>query len=753
MKRFLASAIAAVAAGGCVLTEPLPKPATIDERLAAFPTTGLPLAGPVSIRWNDHQVPFIEATCDDDAAFALGLVHAHLRLGQMAIYRQVARGRIAEMAGPLATDIDHGLRILGYGRASAAVVAAMPPTTLQWTQRFVDGINHYQRAMPEAPYEYRVLGLAREPWTVEDVVTFGRLAGTDVNWLVWFNLLKLRQRGDWPAIWARLLESGGQAPAQTGAAATADLTAVLSEVARSGSNSLAIAGDRTASGAALMANDPHLGLMVPNTWLIAGLRSPSDQVVGLMIPGVPVFAIGRNPAIAWGGTNLRAAASDLVDISQLPPTDIRERRETIRVRWWPDREIVIRETPFGPIISDAPQLEDLGLPPLALRWVGHGVSDEISSMLQAARATDFDSFRAAWPPFALPGQNIQYADRDGNIGRVYAAHVPQRPSDAPADMVTPMPAARLAWETIVDSADLPPMVDPDTGFLASGNNRPPETAVPIGYFFSPNDRVERMAAMVTAQPAMDVATLKSMHRDVFVESSLDLSRFFVDWIDTLGLSKTTDARRQKLIERLRDWNGYYTTDSQGAVAFELLRHAMTRDFYKTVVGGKDWAAFAGVGSGKAMLRDDLARADRDTMMALLDQGLEEAAASIEKFTDWGDMHRLRVQHPLANVPILGARFRFDERPVGGTTDALMKTAHATTDERHTARYGSNARHISDLADEDANYFLILGGQDGWLNSTTFLDQVPMWFAGDYITMPLSTDGIAAHFPRVMTLTP
>ncbi len=85
----------------CALLTPLPRPATLHERLAAVPRAGLPFEGKVTVHWNDHQIPFIEAASDRDAAVALGLVHAHLRLGQMEILRRISQGRLAEMAGSL----------------------------------------------------------------------------------------------------------------------------------------------------------------------------------------------------------------------------------------------------------------------------------------------------------------------------------------------------------------------------------------------------------------------------------------------------------------------------------------------------------------------------------------------------------------------------------------------------------------------------------------------------------------------------
>ena len=108
----LAIGAAALVVSSCALLAPLPKQKDVAERLAAFPTRGLPLEGRVMIHWSERQIPFIEADNDGDAAFALGLVHAHLRLGQMATMRMIARGRVAEMIGPLGVDIDHGLRTL-----------------------------------------------------------------------------------------------------------------------------------------------------------------------------------------------------------------------------------------------------------------------------------------------------------------------------------------------------------------------------------------------------------------------------------------------------------------------------------------------------------------------------------------------------------------------------------------------------------------------------------------------------------------
>ena len=136
------------ALAGCALLQPLPDKSTMDARLAALPTEGLPLQEPVTIRWNDYKVPFIEAQNDDDAAFTLGLVHAHLRLGQMAVVRRILQGRISESAGPLTTDLDAALRAFDFYRPADAIYAAMPTQSRRWVDRYVAGVNHYAANLP-----------------------------------------------------------------------------------------------------------------------------------------------------------------------------------------------------------------------------------------------------------------------------------------------------------------------------------------------------------------------------------------------------------------------------------------------------------------------------------------------------------------------------------------------------------------------------------------------------------------------------
>ena len=739
---------------GCSLLTPLPGPQTTAERLASFPTRGLPLERPVAIYWNDRQVPFIEAETDRDAAVALGLVHAHLRLGQIELLRRVSQGRLAEIGGPLATDIDRGLRILDYGRAVDEIERTLSPESRMWLEGFVAGINHYLMTAEALPHEFAVLGMKREPWTVRDVLTIGRLAGTDVNWLVWGGIIGLRQRADWPELWARLVANGSAStPSFEDPGDLARALDALGSLSRSGSNSMAIAPKLTKTGSAIMASDPHVGLFLPNLWLLVGLKSPSYHAVGLMGPALPVIAIGRNLRIAWGGTNMRAASSELYDLSKADGVEIAVRTEKIAVRWWFDSEVRVRETPFGPVITDAPLFDDTPIPDAALRWTGFEASDEIGAMLAVMRAQDFAAFRAAFDSFAVPGQNMLYADSDGNIGQVMAVRLPARDGAPPPDLLLDPVEREPYWEELRGVGDFPFSLNPEAGFLVSGNNRPTDSKTPVGYFFSPDDRVERMAELIREHSPLGIAEVERFQQDVYMSSAVGLRDVLLAKLDQTGLAAEADSRAEQAIGRLAGWDGYYRVDSKGAVAFEQFREAFTAHFYALSFGATDWLAFANVARIKALMIEDIEQADAADLRPALAAGLERAADGLDEFDGWGDMHRMQLAHPLANVPLIGGRYRFVDYATGGSTDTLMKTSHRTTAERHAVGYGSNARHVSDMSDADRNYFVLLGGQDGWLNSANFLDQVPLWRAGDYIQMPLTPEALHAAHPHRLDLTP
>ncbi len=719
-----------------------PRPLGVNDRLAMIATEGAPLKEAVTIRWHDRQIPFIEAANDRDLAVALGIVHAHLRLFQIEMMRRIATGRLAEVFGAAAVELDVALRTIDFRRAGRQAESALSGTARTWMQGFVQGLNHQIRHMREFPHEFGVLDFAPEAWTLQDAMAVSRLASTDFTWKVWLRLLKLRSRTDWDRTWSRLLGSDFlPEPSLAGSGALAET--MTDAFGRNGSNAYAVGGSRTKSGKPILAGDPHLSIQLPNLWLIAGMRSPSFESVGMMVPGVPVLGLGRNGHIAWGGTSLHAASSELVDLSTGTGRPVlRRRRERLTVRGGTERVVEVRDSEFGPVISD---ISLLGFPPqtpVALHWIGHRAGDDVTPLLKLAKARNWQEFLGATSGYSIPALNMVYADADGHIGQSMAATLPARPIDRPVDIIS-RATALDHWQNLLDADDLPSILDPACGYVASANDAPPEGPVAISWFFSPPDRVERLREVLGRAKGLVVADIARLQRDVVSRPAAAMRDELADLLDA------AQAPRGPLQSALRAWNGEYDEASQGALAFELLVFHLIdaihgrngRDLY--LASWDPWS----------LLRADLAGIAPERLRSLVGKAAKKAAKTFDRSKSWGDLHRLRLAHPMSRLPLVGRRYVSAEYPVGGSNETLMKTRHGFAGSRHRVGFGAQARHIFDLSDPDANHFVLLGGQDGWLGSATFADQVELWREGEHVRVPLRAATVAAEFAHVTRLRP
>lgn len=705
-------------------------PSTLQQRLATFPTAGLAVSHPVRIRWNEHAVPYIEAETDADAAYALGMVQAHLRVAQLQIMKRVAQGRVSEMLGPFTIELDHALRLLDLTGAAIKCEGALPASTRAWIEPFVRGLNDYQSRAQPRPREFLWLGLRLEPWTLIDVLTLGRLAGADVNWGGYLPLLKARGKPGFAEFWRRLRIVGGTLSSSL-------LGRGLTHVARAGSNSVAIAASRSANGAPLMANDPHLGQSLPNFWLLAGLRCPSYRMVGLMPVGLPFVGVGAGAHCAWGGTNMRAASSDLVDVSGLADAEIETRETLIRVRGLGTRRRRIRHTRFGPILNDAKILKVAG-GPVALRWIGQDPSDETGAFLAAARARNGDEFRAAFDSFGVCAQNILLASRDGHIGHVYAAHLPRRTGWPDETPVLSTEQAEAAWRERWSAATLPLTLDPACGYRVSANDRPQFTDSPLGFFFSEGDRAARLAQLAD-RTNLKLEDLAALQRDTLTPGAARLAQGLADMLDQAGVDRG-------LIDLLRSWDGDYAADASAPVAFEALIGALARR-----LAAGDASMDGEWGRYTRLLLGDLEALPADARKTLLRAATADAQKARRRYPTWGAMHRLRITHLMGLVPMLGQAWTVAEWGAGGSRETPMKNAHGVVRGRHLVEYGAQARHLSDLSDLDANHFVLLGGNDGWIDSAQYVDQLPLWREGRYIRMPLSAETVAREFTETIWL--
>ena len=745
---------------GCAALQGPPGPTTLQDRLGVFPAGNLPIEKPVQINWSDRMVPFITAQTDGDAAFALGLVHAHLRLGQMALARQIAQGRISEMAGPWTTDIDATIRAFDFGLAAPAIYAAMPAETRAWMDRYVEGINLYASSIGpgEWPHEFSVADLEWQPWSAEDSIAIGRLSGIDINWSVWFSLLQIEDQAVRERVLGRLDDLSrngkptfGDSDARLGQMkALEQVIALATDIGKSGSNSFVIAPERSASGSALIANDPHLGFFMPNIWLIAGLRSPSYEVVGMMVPGTPVFGFGRTPHLAWGGTNLRATTSELVDVSTLSPDQIETVDHEIGVRFWVDEDWQTRRTDYGPIVTGITDLFG-ETPDFAINWVGHRVTDETTALLGAMKAQNFMEFRLAMKDFALPPQTFLVATNDGDIASMIATTVPARPRNDPLRPVASPERSAQHFERLVSGDELPFSINPPVGFLASANNRPTaDERKPYGGIFPQDQRIRRIVQLLAERDDWTAEALAKMQMDTVSLLSAELAAAV---LPRLKAATEADPSWSAVADLMTDWDGDYTLESRAAPVFEAFIERFLPSVYARLDRAKDYTVFKRLSRERRLALDDLQLLDEAGWQRAISAALPAAAAVAAKGTRWGDLHSISVGHILSRLPVIGERYLERTVAVPGTKETIFKTSHNATDEPHQSTFGAQARHISDMGDLDANHFVLFGGQDGWIGSPAFSDQVPLWRAGKLVQVPLTPDAVRKAHPILYVLRP
>ena len=724
---------------GCAFFKSMPEAQSTAQRLRAFPVVGLPLQGPAEIFWNSYQIPFIHAAVDEDVPFLIGMVHAHLRLGQMELLRRAAQGRLAEVFGPFVADVDHLLRIIDLDRAGPKIQDALPRETAHWLNQYTAGINYYvKHGKPLSP-ELDVLGIHPEPWSLDDVISLGRLSAIDVNWLYWFFSFQIHNEPEWPEIWARL-KANGRRSLPSFRKSDGMPVQLFSSAVKSGSNSFVVSGNRSSRGSGLIANDPHLGLMLPNLWLICGFKSPSYHVIGFTIPGIPMILVGRNGDIAWGGTNMLSLSTTFYDISAPEYEPLDERKEQLKIRWWPNRTVTIRESRYGPVVSDTKFLQKAETPRLALKWRGHATSDEFTTFLSVNRASNWEEFRQAFKTYAVSGQNILYADVHGNIGQLLALDFVPEATAAGEQFIGDPALSAHRWRQSYNSTQLPVVFNPPDGFIVSTNNIPVVTDPPVSLLGNSNDRFSTITRRLQKHDPISAKELQAIQTDVYSNNSHALARAIV---------KQAPQSRQpvkSLLTILADWDGRYTTASQGAAALELVTYHLAKKYYTDRYGKSIAQYLLRSPVVYRFLSEDLAKHD---MRDLVDKATRRASKDLAKYPTWGDLHFLRLKHPLGSVPLIGAKYRFGEFPVPGSTNTVMKSAHPLSNSKHYVTYGANARHVSDLSDLDQNHFVLLGGQDGYWSSCNYLDLFSLWQKGQYVKVPLRLKSVRTDFEHHM----
>ena len=576
---------------------------TLDGRQ---PLPGLQEA--VTVEHDADGTPTIHARNKEDLFRALGYLHAQDRFFQMDLLRRQGAGELSELAGSLTLTLDREARQHLFRRRAAAVLAAMTAEQARLLDAYVAGVNSGLGALSARPWEYLALRAMPRPWTREDcVLVIDAMSmtletdGSDER----ARAALLQTYGEETADFLRphITEKsaaldGSDAPAppvpdaahfvpRPFAPGEAAPVPVLNTTAAllpdpdelPGSNSFALVGTRTAGGGALVANDPHLRLAVPNIWYRASLVLPDQTATGVTLPGVPALVLGSNGRVAWGFTNSYIDTCDLVVVEVDPANSGRYRvpdgsgwepfeivHELLAVHGRPPEPCDVTMTRWGPLIT----LPGNGSPVYARHWSEYDEGAINLSVADLVDARNVDEAVEIAHRGGFHPQNFLVGDRDGHAAWTIIGRVPRRVG---FDGHTPESWADGArrWDGFLPSEEVPVIRDPADGQFWTANNRVVggDALAKLGdggydNAFRAGQIRDRLRAL--AGRAATPADLLAVQLD-------DEARYLARWRELLltTLNDRAVEGQQGLVqlrEIVRGWNGHASVDAAG---YRLLR--------------------------------------------------------------------------------------------------------------------------------------------------------------------------------------
>lgn len=721
----------------------------------------------VLVKYDDRRIPHIFARNNHDLYFAQGYLTAADRLWQMDIQTRSAAGRLAEVVGPAALEVDRYHRRMGmvYGAENTLRGMMRDPKTREVIEAYTEGINQYigNLTIRNYPLEFKLLDYKPELWKPINCALLLKLmsetlaGGSDelelTNTLNTFGaavtreLFPDRYYQEEPIIPAGTQWSFKPLPIPSPSRsflAQMNNNHPHSKVEGIGSNNWALSGSRTANGYPLLANDPHLNLTLPSIWYQVQLQAPGVNVYGVSLPGAPNIIIGYNNHISWGVTNVDA---DVLDWYQIKFKDASKRAYWHNNRWNPTtrRTEVIKVrgqqpvteqviyTHHGPVVYENEATADphghkhvpVGT---ALRWIAHDESDELRTFYMLNRAKNYNDYRQALAHYSAPAQNFIFASRDNDIAITPNGKLPLKFKDQGKFILDGTDAAN-DWQGWIPNAQNPTVKNPARGFVSSGNQASTDGNYPyyINWQFGGYQRGKRINDLLASTHHATADSMRLMQTDNYSILAHDVLPALLQYIDTTKL----DGTQLRALQILRSWNKRFDVDAQAAILFnrwwdEFYEHTWRDEFGRAGKSLK-WPSrdetihllftqprskwFDNTYTPATETCTDIASATfNNTVNALVHDYGQPGPA-----WQWGKVRPVAIAH-LANIDGLGSA-SFASGGWGGAINAISNKA------------GPSWRMVVQLGPAVKGYGIFPGGESGNPGSFYYTDMLPAWQNG------------------------
>ncbi|MBN1133197.1 MAG: penicillin acylase family protein [Bacteroidales bacterium] len=734
------------------------------------------LKGSVTVYRDSLAIPHIYADNEADLYRATGYIMAQDRFWQMDLMRRITLGRLSEIFGSGMIETDHLFRAFDFSKKSKMVIERTDPSILSCIEAFSDGVNQFiEQNRKKLSFEFTMLGYKPESW--ELIHTFNLIgymawdltSGWDPD-MALFELsqvlpdtlfkelipdMDLQKAYVFPDF-----EIDGRIGLNTsmfeGAKAIDELGLKVFEA----SNNWAVSGDKSVTGKPFMCNDMHLGLMSPGIWYqMHQVVEGKLNVTGVALPGAPYIICGHNDDIAWGMTNVTVDNIDFY-LETINPEDS---GQYLLDGEWKDMETIdveikvkkeepvirtIRYTHRGPVVSSLKGIEDRVI---SARWLGSDFSNELVSVHMLNRAGNWEDFRGALKTFVAIGQNIVYADRFGNIGLQTSTGVPIR--EGAGMFIYPGDTSQYDWKGLVPFEELPYSFNPECGMVSSANNKTVGDDYPyyIGTWFDQPYRINRIREMLSEKDKFGTGDFKRMITDQVSAFAKDFTPVYLDAIPSDSDGLYGEAR-----SLLEEWDYRMSAESPAPLIYEIMYLELTDALFHDQVGNErmkymysegarnlvhrireqgdsPWCDDVTTTGIKETFEDNIRRAFRETV-----DTLSVMYGDNPSEWQWGDLHKVSLNHPMGSVDIVNKLFKTNRGPypIGGSYHTVCPYKYPMN-ESFVANHGASERHIFNTAAWDASLTVIPTGTSGVPASPHYLDQTNLYmnnrFHADYFT--------------------
>lgn len=710
----------------------------------------------VVVTTDEDGVPHIQAQTLEDLYTAQGYVQAQSRMVQMDLSRRQASGMLSEIIGESALTTDKYFRTLGLRRAAEASMELYSDEALDVLQWFSNGVNAYIEDATEngtLPIEYTFIGAEPAEWTPLDSLTIGKYMAFDLggHWeRQAFNFYVLDTFPEDKALelFPQYPETGMPVIDDTEIDIVASFRDAIIPEPFNGSNNWVVSGEKTESGMPLLADDPHLGLATPSIWYQMHLEAETMNVSGVIFAGVPGIILGHNDQIAWGVTNTGPDVQQLYVEKRNPnnpnaflfedeweEADIIS--EPIQIKGQDTLNYEVIETRHGPIVSEfaADSGEDSVL---SLSWTALDPTAELQAILEMNEATNWEEFEKGLENFHAPAQSFVFASLDGTIAMKANGKIPIYEDGEDALLPLPGWEEKYVLDEYIPFDELPTVINPDKGFIATANNKIVGDAYPyhISNVWAQPYRYERIFDVLDGKDGLTMEEMQDLQMDAV---NLRAEEFVPLFMDTLQDTPLTKAENNALT-LLAKWDYTDVAIKAEPLIFDRWIQKIEAILYEEL-----HEEVMDLFSARGQTTDMILRAGDDSVWiqenggldVLLHDALSDAIHELEQtygtnqtVWQWGKYHQVQFKHPLSSAGKLVASI-FNQKPplpVDGSDVTAMAARH---NGEGLVNHGASWRFVIDLDDITTGYHTVGPGQSGHLLSPWYSDQTEDWINGDF----------------------